>query len=89
MPTRPVHDWAGNSWSLNFLRDSSVLSCCPYGPDFTLKIFDFDENHENTNKNLKGVKSLKKYKHGFAIRTWKMINLLSKTDAFIKNDKFA
>ena len=34
--------------------------------------------------------SLKKnYKHGFAIRTWKMINLLSKTDDFIKNDRFA
>ena len=29
--------WAGNSWPLNFLRDSSVLSWCRYGPDFTKK----------------------------------------------------
>ncbi len=61
------------------------------------------ENHKITNKNIKGVKSLKKkYKRGFAITTWKIINLLSKTDDFIKkknllsktddftkNDKFA
>ena len=31
-------NWAGNSWSLNFLRDSSVLSCCPYGPEELQKI---------------------------------------------------
>ena len=30
----------------------------------------------------------KKYKSGFAIRTWKIMNLLSKTDDFIKSDKF-
>ena len=47
------------------------------------------KNHELTNENIKGVKSLRKYKRGFAIRTWKMINSFSKTDDFIKNDKFA
>ena len=47
------------------------------------------KNHKITNKKLKGVKSLKKYKRGFAIKTWKIINLLSKTDDFIKNDKFS
>ena len=53
------------------------------------KIIDFDENHKITNKNIKGVKSKKTYKRGFAIRTWKMINLLSKTNDFIKKDKFS
>ena len=47
------------------------------------------KNHKIINKRVKNVKSLKKYKHGFAIRTWKMINLFSKTDDFIKKDKFS
>ena len=33
--------------------------------------------------------SIKKYKRGFAIRTWKIINLLSKTNDFTKNDEIA
>ena len=37
---------------------------------------------------IKDVKSLKKYKRCFAIRTWKSINLLSKTVDFVKNNKF-
>ena len=41
------------------------------------------KNDKFVNKDIKGVKSLNKYKHGFAIRTWKK-NLLSKTDDFIK-----
>ena len=47
------------------------------------------KNHEITNKDIKGVKSLKKYKRGFAIRIWKMMNLQSKTDDFTKYDKFS
>ena len=49
------------------------------------------KNYKITNKTKKGVKSLKKkkQKRGFAITTWKIIDLLSKTDDFIKNDKFA
>ena len=45
------------------------------------------KNHKTINKNIKnvkGVKSLKKYKRGFAIRTLKIMNLLSKTDDFVK-----
>ena len=44
------------------------------------------KNRKITNKDIKGVQSLsnKKYKRGFAIRTWKIINLLSRTDDFIK-----
>ena len=61
----------------------------PLWARFCLKIIDFDENHKITNKNIKGVKSLKKYKRGFAIRTWKIIDLLSKTDDLIKNEKFS
>ena len=60
------------------------------GPILLKQIIDFDENKRITNnKDLKGVKSLKnKYKCGVAIRTWKMINLLSKTNDFMKNDRF-
>ena len=47
-------------------------------------------NHRIINKNIKGIKSIKrKYKRGFAIRTWELINLLNKTDDFIKNYKFS
>ena len=42
------------------------------------------KNHKIVSKNIKGIKSQKKYKRGFAIRTWNMINLLSKADDFIK-----
>ena len=54
------------------------------GPILLEKSLILMKNHEINNKNIKGVKSLKIYKRGFAIRTWKMINLLSKTDDFIK-----
>ena len=46
-----------------------------------------NKKHKITNKNIKGVKSQKRYKRGFAIRTWKIINLLSKTDDFINSEK--
>ena len=59
------------------------------GPILLKKSLILMKKHKIINKNIKGVKSLKKYKRGFAIRTWKMINLLSKTDDFVKNDKFA
>ena len=44
----------------------------PYGPtwaQFWLIIIKFNENHKIANKNIKGVKSLKEYFRGFAIRT--------------------
>ena len=59
------------------------------GPILLKKSLILMENHKITNKHIKGVKSLKTYKRGFAIRTWKMINLQSKTDDFFKNDKFS
>ena len=60
------------------------------GPSLLNKSLILMENHKITNQNIKGVKSLKEeYKRGFAIRTWKMRNLLSKTDDFMKNDKFS
>ena len=40
--------WAGNSWSLNCLRDLAK------------EIIDFDEKPNYINKNIKGIKSLKR-----------------------------
>ena len=59
------------------------------GPILLKKSLILMKSHKITNKNIKGVKSLKTYKRGFAIRTWKVINLLSKTNDFMKNDKFS
>ena len=54
------------------------------GPILLKKSLILMRTHNITDKNIKCVKSLKKYKRGFAIRTWKMINLLSQTDDFIR-----
>ena len=54
------------------------------GPILLKKSLILMKNHEITNENIKGVKSLKKYKRGFAIRTWIIMNLLNKTYDFIK-----
>ena len=58
------------------------------GPILLKKSLILMKSHKVINRNIKDVKSLKRYKRGFPIRTWKMINLLNKTNDFIKYDKF-
>ena len=65
--------------------------------EFVSQIFqktnNVDENHKIINKNIKIVNleilKEKAWFGGLAIRICKLINLLSKTDDFIKNDKFS
>ena len=54
------------------------------GPIFHKKSLILMQKNKIINENIKGVKSLAKYKPGFAIRTWKIIKLLNKTNDFMK-----
>ena len=55
------------------------------GPILLKKSLILVKIHKITNSNYKRSK----IKRGFAIRTWKVVNSFSKTDDFIKHDKFA
>ena len=50
----------------------------PYGPDFAKRIINLIENHENINKNIKGMKSEK-----IKVKTWFCDKDLSSFDSII------